>query len=116
MHVDCTLLKCEARSTPSLHGQETSYELEPLRQPSPGGLLLPDKHRYIFAVLALEAEKIEIDRGATPAYMMYMIFNGTLGRAFLEGWYEQYAIPPLLDSQGTRRQRRAVPPRRRSDS
>ena len=47
------------------------------------------KHRYIFAVLALEAEKIEIDRGATPAYMMYMIFNGTLGRAFLEGWCER---------------------------
>src|SRR5438093_10235970 len=47
------------------------------------------KHRYIFAVLALEAEKIEIDREATPAYLMYMLFNGTLGRAFLEGWYEQ---------------------------
>jgi Raf kinase inhibitor-like YbhB/YbcL family protein len=53
--------------------------------PPPGS----GKHRYIFAVLALEAEKIEIDRGATPAYMMYMIYNGTLGRAFLEGWYEQ---------------------------
>src|SRR5438046_6299791 len=47
------------------------------------------KHRYIFAVLALEAEKIEIDRGATPAWLMYMVFNGTLGRAFLEGWYER---------------------------
>jgi len=47
------------------------------------------KHRYIFAALALEAEKIEIDRGATPAWLMYMVFNGTLGRAFLEGWYER---------------------------
>ena len=47
------------------------------------------KHRSIFAVLALEAENLEIDRGATPADMMYMIFNGTLGRAFLQGWYEQ---------------------------
>src|SRR5205085_397722 len=43
------------------------------------------KHRYIFAVLALEAEKIEIDRGATPAWLMYMVFNGTLGRAFPRG-------------------------------
>jgi Raf kinase inhibitor-like YbhB/YbcL family protein len=47
------------------------------------------KHRYIFAVLALEAERIEIDREATPAWLMYMVFNGTLGRAFLEGWYER---------------------------
>jgi len=47
------------------------------------------KHRYIFAALALEAEKIEIDRGATPARLMFSLFNGTLGRAFLEGWYER---------------------------
>ena len=47
------------------------------------------KHRYIFAVLALEAEKIEIDRAATPAWLMFSLFNGTLGRAFLEGWYER---------------------------
>ncbi len=47
------------------------------------------KHRYIFAALALEAEKIEIDRGATPAWLMFSLFNGTLGRAFLEGWYER---------------------------
>ena len=47
------------------------------------------KHRYIFAVLALAAEKIEIDREATPAWLMFNLFNGTLGRAFLEGWYER---------------------------
>ncbi|HEY8676063.1 MAG TPA: YbhB/YbcL family Raf kinase inhibitor-like protein [Candidatus Dormibacteraeota bacterium] len=47
------------------------------------------RHRYIFAVLALDAERIEIDRGATPAYLMFTLFNGTLGRAFLEGWYER---------------------------
>jgi len=47
------------------------------------------RHRYIFAVLALEAERIEIDREATPAWMMFNLFNGTLGRAFLEGWYER---------------------------
>ena len=47
------------------------------------------RHRYIFAVLALEAERIEIDKEATPALLMFMLFNGTLGRAFLEGWYER---------------------------
>jgi Raf kinase inhibitor-like YbhB/YbcL family protein len=47
------------------------------------------KHRYIFAVLALAAEKIEIDPEATPALLMFNLFNGTLGRALLEGWYER---------------------------
>jgi len=47
------------------------------------------RHRYIFAALALAAEKIEIDREATPALLMFNLFSGTLGRAFLEGWYER---------------------------
>jgi Raf kinase inhibitor-like YbhB/YbcL family protein len=47
------------------------------------------KHRYIFAVLALGTETIEIDKDATPAWLMFNLFNGTLGRAFLEGWYER---------------------------
>jgi Raf kinase inhibitor-like YbhB/YbcL family protein len=47
------------------------------------------RHRYIFAALALEAEAIEIDREATPAWLMFNLFKGTLGRAFLEGWYER---------------------------
>jgi len=47
------------------------------------------RHRYIFAVLALETERIEIDPEATPTLLMFMLFNGTLGRAFLEGWYER---------------------------
>jgi Raf kinase inhibitor-like YbhB/YbcL family protein len=49
------------------------------------------RHRYIFAVLALDAEKIEIDKEATPALLMFNLFlsNDTLGRAFLEGWYER---------------------------
>ncbi len=47
------------------------------------------RHRYIFAALALGAERIEIDRAATPAWLMYMLWNITLGRAFLEGWYER---------------------------
>ncbi len=47
------------------------------------------RHRYIFAVFALDAERIEIDRAATPAWLMYTLWNITLGRAFLEGWYER---------------------------
>ena len=47
------------------------------------------RHRYIFAVLALAAERIEIDPEATPALLMFNLFTGTLGRAFLEGWYER---------------------------
>ena len=47
------------------------------------------RHRYIFAVFALDAERIEIDRAATPAWLMYTVWNITLGRAFLEGWYER---------------------------
>jgi Raf kinase inhibitor-like YbhB/YbcL family protein len=47
------------------------------------------KHRYIFAALALDAEKIEIDKEATPAWLMFQVWGCTLGRAFLEGWYER---------------------------
>ena len=47
------------------------------------------RHRYIFAVLALDAERVEIDKEATPALLMFNLFSGTLGRAFLEGWYER---------------------------
>jgi Raf kinase inhibitor-like YbhB/YbcL family protein len=47
------------------------------------------RHRYIFAALALEAERVEIDKEATPALLMFNLFTGTLGRAFLEGWYER---------------------------
>ena len=47
------------------------------------------RHRFIFAVLALDTEQVDIDREATPALLMFNLFNGTLGRAFLEGWYER---------------------------
>ena len=47
------------------------------------------RRRYIFAALALEAERVEIDKEATPALLMFNLFNGTLARAFLEGWYER---------------------------
>jgi len=47
------------------------------------------KHRYIFAVLALDIEKTDIDKEATPAWLMFNVLDSTLGRAFLEGWYER---------------------------
>lgn len=47
------------------------------------------RHRYIFAAIAVDAERLTIDRGATPAFLMYALWNITLGRAFLEGWYER---------------------------
>ena len=47
------------------------------------------RHRYIFAVLALDTERIEIDKDATPAWLMFNLLDCTLGRAFLEGWYER---------------------------
>ena len=47
------------------------------------------RHRYVFAVLALGAERIEIDKEATPAWLMFTLFDGTLGRALLTGWYER---------------------------
>src|SRR2546422_893864 len=43
------------------------------------------KHRYIFAALALDADKIEIDTDATPAWLMVNLLGRTLGRAFLAG-------------------------------
>jgi hypothetical protein len=43
----------------------------------------------LFAAIALDAESIEIDKEATPAFLMFNLFSGTLGRAFLEGWYER---------------------------
>jgi Raf kinase inhibitor-like YbhB/YbcL family protein len=47
------------------------------------------RHRYIFAVHALDIEKVDIDKEATPAWLMFNVLSCTLGRAFLEGWYER---------------------------
>ena len=47
------------------------------------------RHRYIFAAFAVDTDSIEIDRAATPAWLMYALWNVTLGRAFLKGWYER---------------------------
>ena len=47
------------------------------------------KHRYIFAVLALDTDQINIDKDATPAWLMFNLLDCPVGRAFLEGWYER---------------------------
>ena len=47
------------------------------------------RHSYIFSVHALGIETIEIDEGATPAFLMFNLLGCTLGRAFLTGWYER---------------------------
>lgn len=47
------------------------------------------RHRYLFAVLALGTDRLDIDSGATPANLMFNLLDITLGRAFLEGWYER---------------------------
>ena len=47
------------------------------------------RHRYIFSVHAVDSDRIEIDTGATPAFLMFNLFGRTLGRAFLTGWYER---------------------------
>ena len=47
------------------------------------------RHRYIFAVLATDIEKVDIDQESTPAWLMFNLLGCTLGRAFLEGWYER---------------------------
>jgi Raf kinase inhibitor-like YbhB/YbcL family protein len=47
------------------------------------------KHSYIFVVHALDVESIEIDKGATPAFLMFNLFGCTVARAFLTGWYER---------------------------
>jgi Raf kinase inhibitor-like YbhB/YbcL family protein len=46
------------------------------------------KHRYIFAVYALDTE-ITIDKSATPALLMASLGGRTLGRALLTAWYER---------------------------
>ncbi|MET8138599.1 YbhB/YbcL family Raf kinase inhibitor-like protein [Streptomyces sp. NPDC005251] len=47
------------------------------------------KHRYIFAVFALGTQSVEIDREATPAWLIFNLRDCTLGLAFLTGWYER---------------------------
>ncbi|MBY6410038.1 YbhB/YbcL family Raf kinase inhibitor-like protein [Rhodococcus sp. BP-252] len=45
-------------------------------------------HRYIFAVHAVDVERLEVDDTATPAYLGFNLFSHAIGRALLTGVYE----------------------------
>ena len=42
-------------------------------------------HRYMFVVHALDVESLDIDEGASPALLGFMMFGHTLGRARITG-------------------------------
>jgi hypothetical protein len=63
------------------------------------------RHRYIFAVLALGAERIEIDRG-DARLLMFNLF-GTLGRAFLEAGTRGRPALPSAQLRGAGRRDRS---------
>ena len=46
-------------------------------------------HRYVFAVHALDVEKLGADANATPAFVGFSMFGHTLGRALLTATFER---------------------------
>jgi Raf kinase inhibitor-like YbhB/YbcL family protein len=46
-------------------------------------------HRYIFAVHALDVEGLDVDPGATPAFLMFNLLGHTLARGAITATYEQ---------------------------
>ncbi len=45
-------------------------------------------HRYIFAVHAVDVDRLDIDETASPAYLGFNLFSHAIGRALLTGVYE----------------------------
>ena len=45
-------------------------------------------HRYLFAVDAVDVEKLDIDPNASPTVLSFNLHFHSLGRAILWGWYE----------------------------
>src|SRR5437763_4563437 len=45
-------------------------------------------HRYIFAVHAVDVEKLEVPGTATPAFLGFNLFSHAIGRALLTAVYE----------------------------
>lgn len=45
-------------------------------------------HRYIYAVHAVDVEKLDIDPDSTPTVLGFNLYFHTLGRAILWGWAE----------------------------
>jgi phosphatidylethanolamine-binding protein (PEBP) family uncharacterized protein len=46
-------------------------------------------HRYFIAVHAVKVEKLELDGGASPAYLGFNLFANAIARAIIHGTYEQ---------------------------
>jgi phosphatidylethanolamine-binding protein (PEBP) family uncharacterized protein len=46
-------------------------------------------HRYFIAVHAVKVEKLELDGGASPAYLGFNLFMNAIARAVICGTYEQ---------------------------
>ena len=44
--------------------------------------------RYLYAVHAVDVEKLDIDPDATPTVLGFNLHFHALGRAILWGWYE----------------------------
>lgn len=61
-------------------GQRTYYG------PNPPGGHAP--HRYLYAVHAVDVEKLDIDPESTPTVLGFNLHFHAIGRAILWGWYE----------------------------
>jgi Raf kinase inhibitor-like YbhB/YbcL family protein len=46
-------------------------------------------HRYTFIVHALDVERLDVDPGATPAFLMFNLLGRTLARGSITATYEQ---------------------------
>lgn len=46
------------------------------------------KHRYFVVVHALDVDKLELPKEATPAYLGFNLFGHTLARGMIVPWYE----------------------------
>jgi len=46
------------------------------------------KHRYFFAVHALDVDTLGIDASVTPAFLGFSMFGHTLARAVISTWWE----------------------------
>lgn len=45
-------------------------------------------HRYLFAVHAVDVEKLDIDPDSTPTVLGFNLYFHSLGRSIVWGWYE----------------------------
>ena len=61
-------------------GERTYYGANPPAGHAP--------HRYLYAVHAVDVEKLDIDPDATPTVLGFNLHFHALGRSILWGWYE----------------------------